>query len=159
MKLKILLTALLFSVSNYILAAESSNGIDYIKTTSSPAPFGAYSQGVAVDLQKSKLIFVAGQVAKDPKTLKTYENDIELATRQTLDNINAILKAAGTDLNHAVRIDVFLRDLKDWRGMNKEFGKHFESGHFPVRQAVQVGMVDRIEMSCIAYVPQPPIGK
>lgn len=155
MELKKLLALAFLFLPVIIFAAQNDTAISYIKTEDAPAPFGAYSQGVSVNAQNGKLIFVAGQVAKDPKTNKTIENDIQLATRQTLNNIETILKAAGSDLNHVVRIEVFLRDLKDWRGMNTEYAKHFTDGHFPARQAVQVGIVDRIEMSCIAYVPTP----
>jgi 2-iminobutanoate/2-iminopropanoate deaminase len=135
-------------------AAQTTSAINFINNVpNATTPFGAYSQGVSVDLTKGKLIFVSGQFANDPKTHKPIENDIELATRQALNNIDTILKAAGSDLNHVVCMDVLLRDLKDWNGMNKEYAKHFANGHFPARQATQVGIIDRIEISCIAYVP------
>lgn len=133
--------------------SQENVSINYITTANAPPPFGAYSQGISVDLSKGHLIFVAGQVGKDPKTKVTYEKDIALATRQTLNNIEAVLKAAGTDLSHVIRMDVFLRDARDWRGMNEEYAKHFFGGHYPVRTATQSNIVDRIEMSCIAYVP------
>ncbi len=149
-----LITFLLFCLilPKAVADPKTPDNPSYIATANAPAPFGAYSQGISVDLSKGKLIFVAGQVGKDPKTNVTYENDIELATRQALNNIDAILRAAGIDLSHVVRMDVFLRDAKDWRGMNKEYAKHFPNGRFPVRTATQSGIVDRIEISCIAYV-------
>ena len=152
MKLKLLSLPFCLLVAS-VNAAQNDIPINYINTKNAPVPFGAYSQGVSVNLQNGKLIFVAGQVARNPMTKKTIEDDIEAATHQTLNNIEAILKASGTDLNHVLRMDVFLRDAKDWNGMNKEYAKHFANGRLPVRQAVQSGIVDRIEMSCIAYVP------
>lgn len=138
-----------------ITAADASqwSNPQYITTKNAATPLGAYSQGVGVDLSKGKLIFVSGQIANDPQTGKLYEEDIKVATRQTFNNIQAILRAAGTDLEHVVRMDVFLKDFKDWDGMNEEYLKYFKAGHFPARQTVQVGMENRIEISCIALVP------
>ncbi|MES2273802.1 MAG: RidA family protein [Chlamydiota bacterium] len=139
-----------------ILGAVSADAspIQKIQTESAAKVLGNYSQAISVDLQKTKnLVFVAGQVAIDPATGELLEGDIYTATRQTLDNIEAILKASGSDWEHVVRMDVFLRDFNDWDGMNEEYAKRFPSGVFPARQTVEVGMENRVEISCIAVVP------
>lgn len=132
--------------------------IQKIETSQAPQVLGAYSQGLIVDLEKTKnLVFVAGQVAIDPITGKMEENDIHKATNQTLDNIEAILKAAGSDWEYVVRMDVFLQHFdRDWDGMNEEYAKRFPHGIYPVRQTVGVKMDDNtlVEISCIAIVPK-----
>jgi 2-iminobutanoate/2-iminopropanoate deaminase len=128
--------------------------IDRIATENAPAALGAYSQAVSVDLSKTKrMLFVAGQVAIDPETGALLENDIQTATKQTLDNIEAILTEAGTSWNFVVRMDVFLRDFNDWDGMNAVYAERFVDGVYPARQTVGVDMENLVEISCIAVVP------
>ena len=103
--------------------------IQKIQTKNAAQVLGNYSQAMSVDLQKTKnLVFVSGQVAIDPATGELLEGDIHTATRQTLDNIEAILKASGSGWEHVVRMDVFLKDFNDWDGMNEEYAKRFPSG-------------------------------
>lgn len=134
--------------------------IKKIETAQAPKPFGAYSQAISIDLESTKnLVFVSGQVPIDPKTGKMVEGEIRSATNQTLDNIAAILKAAGSDWQYVVRTDVFLKNPeRDWTGMNEEYAKRF-SGALPSRQAVGVHLDEHtlIEMSCIAIVPKKSI--
>jgi 2-iminobutanoate/2-iminopropanoate deaminase len=129
--------------------------MERIEAKGAPAAMGAYSQAIAVDLTKAeKLVFVAGQIAINPKTGECMESDIRTATRQTLDNIEAILKEAGSDWDHVARVDVFLRDMKDWEGMNEEYAKRFKKCRcYPARQTVGVSMDNIVEISCIAVVP------
>jgi 2-iminobutanoate/2-iminopropanoate deaminase len=131
----------------------SAMPISEIKTTSAPKPLGAYSQATLVDLSHGKLLFISGQVAIDPKTGKLHEEDIQIATNQTLNNIGEILKAAGSDWKYVARMDVFLKNFADWDGMNIEYIKRFPNGIYPARQTVEVGMENRIEISAIALVP------
>lgn len=148
------LTALLICWINFC----SANPIQKIDTPHAPKALGAYSQAINVDLEKTKnLVFVCGQVAIDPKTGKMIEDNIHSATNQTLDNIEAILKAAGSDWKYVVRMDVFLQNFdRDWDGMNEEYSKRFPEGVYPVRQTVGVSMDDNtlVEISCIAIVPK-----
>jgi len=127
--------------------------VTVINTPKAAKPLGAYSQGIVTDLSKGKLLFISGQVAIDPKTGKLHEEDIKIATRYTLNNIEAILKAAGSDWQYVVRMDVFLKDFNDWDGMNEVYIKRFAVGHYPARQTVQVGMENLVEISAIAMVP------
>lgn len=132
--------------------------IQKIESLNAPAALGAYSQGLIIDLENTKnLVFISGQVAINPKTGKMEEENIHAATNQTLDNIEAILKSAGSDWEYVVRMDVFLQNFdRDWDGMNEEYAKRFPQGVFPVRQTVGVKMDDNtlVEISCIAIVPK-----
>ena len=144
------------SISGSCIAGISP--IQKIDTPNAPRALGAYSQALSIDLENTKnLIFVCGQVPIDPKTGKMIEDDIHSATNQTLDNVGAILKAAGSDWKYVVRMDVFLQNFdRDWDGMNEEYAKRFPSGVFPARQTVGVKMDDNtlVEISCIAIVPK-----
>lgn len=132
----------------------SGSPVERIVAENAPIPLGNYSHAMSVDLQKAKnLLFLSGQVALDPKTGVLREEDIATATNQVLDNLEAILKAAGSDWPYVTRVDVFLRDFNDWEGMNIEYAKRFPSGVYPARQTVGVKMDHRIEISCIAIVP------
>lgn len=132
--------------------------IQKIESIDAPAALGAYSQGLIIDLENTKnLVFVSGQVPINPKTGKMEEGNIHAATNQTLDNIEAILKSAGSDWEYVIRMDVFLQHFdRDWDGMNEEYAKRFPKGVFPVRQTVGVKMDDNtlVEISCIAIVPK-----
>lgn len=154
MKFLTYLTTLLMGCASICWASP----IQKIDTINAPAALGAYSQAISVDLENTKnLVFVCGQVAIDPKTGKMIEDNIHSATNQTLDNVEAILKAAGSDWKYVVRMDVFLQDFdRDWDGMNEEYAKRFPEGTFPARQTVGVRMDDNtlVEISCIAVVPK-----
>ena len=73
--------------------------------------------------------------------------------RQTLDNIGVLLKAAGSDWKYVINMEVFLKDFKDWDGINEEYAKRFPNNIYPARHTVQVGMDNRIEIACQAWVP------
>lgn len=132
--------------------------IQKIETTNAPMAVGAYSQAISVDLENTKqLIFVSGQVPYNHVTKQMVDTNIKEATNQSLDNIEAILKAAGSDWQHVVRMDVFLLNFdRDWDGMNAEYSKRFTNGVYPARQTVGVVMDPDtlVEISCIAIVPK-----
>jgi len=136
----------------------AGSATEAIETARAPKALGAYSQGLKLDLDQMKhLVFVSGQVAIDPATGKMIDENIEAATRRTLDNVEAILQDAGSDWNHVIRMDVFLQNLdRDWDGMNAVYSERFSPGQFPVRQTVGVAMDPDtlVEISCIAYVPR-----
>lgn len=127
--------------------------IQYIKPADGPKIVGPYSPGVAVDLSKGRLVFVAGQLPTVPETGERISSSIQDATRQALDNIERILLASGTSMENVLRVDVFLQDMKDAPGMNEEYAKHFPVGKFPARQTTQSNIPVLVEISCIAYVP------
>jgi 2-iminobutanoate/2-iminopropanoate deaminase len=117
-----------------------------ISTSNAPSPAGPYSQAVVV----GDLIFVAGQVPKDPQTGLIPES-IEDQTRQVFANIAAILEAAGSNLSQVVRADVYLTSLDNFQRMNEVY-KTFFSEHYPVRTTVGVELRGfDIEITVIAH--------
>ncbi|MGL4539456.1 MAG: Rid family detoxifying hydrolase [Candidatus Rhabdochlamydia sp.] len=126
-----------------------------IETNQAPQAVGPYSQAISVDVTNSQLVFVSGQLPLDPITGKLINEDIEEATCQVLNNIEAILIAANSNLNEVVRVDIFLKDLNDFQKMNEEYKRRFTNANFPARQTVQVAKLPldaSIEISCIAVV-------
>ena len=152
MKVFIFISIIFLAVPS-AFANENDSAVNFIATDNAAKPVGAYSQATTVDLQKGKLLFIAGQLPNDPKTGKFIEGDIQSATHQVLNNMEAILKAAGSDWKYVLRVDVFLRDIHDWGGMNQEYMKRFPNGVYPARQAIQTAIKDRVEISAIAFVP------
>ena len=116
-----------------------------------PKPVGPYSPGVGFE----RLIFVSGQGATDPATGRLAGPDIQTQTEQCLKNVQAILQAAGSDLQHALRCGVFLIDMREFEKMNAVYLRMF-GDHRPARTTVQAAALPgdglRVEIDCIAYV-------
>lgn len=129
-----------------------SDVIQHINPLDGPKAIGPYSSGVIADLSRGKLLFVSGQLPIDAKTGIKIDGDIKEATRVVFENIARILKAAGCDFEHLLRVDVFLRDLKDFAGMNEVYATYFPHGKYPVRQTVQCHIPAILEISCVALV-------
>jgi 2-iminobutanoate/2-iminopropanoate deaminase len=123
-----------------------------VRAANLPAPVGPYSPGVALD----KLIFVSGQGATDPSTGRLAADDIEGQTEQCLKNVQAILEAAGSGLQHVLRCGVFLVDMREFARMNAVYARMF-GDHRPARTTVEVkglpGEGLRVEIDAIAYRP------
>jgi 2-iminobutanoate/2-iminopropanoate deaminase len=123
-----------------------------IRAANLPAPVGPYSPGIGFE----RLIFVSGQGAADPATGALVGDDIELQTEQCLKNVQAILGAAGSSLQHVLRCGVFLTDMREFARMNTVYARMF-GGHRPARTTVQVFALPyeglRIEIDAIAYKP------
>ena len=117
-----------------------------------PTPVGPYSPGITFD----RLIFVSGQGATDPATGELAGADIETQTEQCLRNVQAILTAGGSDLQHVLRCGVFLLDMKEFKQMNGVYSRMF-GDHRPARTTIQAaglpGAGLRVEIDCIAWVP------
>jgi 2-iminobutanoate/2-iminopropanoate deaminase len=120
-----------------------------ISPASAPAPLGPYSPAVGLD----RLIFVSGQGARDPVT-GVMPDDIEAQTESCLRNVETILKASGSDLQHVLRCGVFLIDMREFAEMNAVYGRVFGE-HRPARTTVQAAALPgeglRVEIDCIAY--------
>jgi len=103
-----------------------------------------------------RLVFVSGQGATDPATGQLAGADTGTQTEQCLKNVEAILKAAGTDLQHVLRCGVFLIDMKEFQQMNAVYSRMFGQ-HRPARTTIQAAALPgdglRVEIDCIAYVP------
>lgn len=117
-----------------------------------PKPVGPYSPGMAFE----RLIFVSGQGATDPATGELAGADATAQTEQCLRNLQAILKAAGSDLQHVLRCGVFLLDMNEFAAMNAVYARVF-GDHRPARTTIQAAALPgkglRVEIDCIAYRP------
>ncbi len=122
---------------------------EQIITDQAPEAIGPYSQAVLV----GDLLFVSGQLPIDPKTGKLVQDEISKQTKQALDNIEAILFAAGCTFEDVVKTEVYLKDLQEFAQMNAVYADRFHVPIKPARQAFQVAKIPldaRIEISCIA---------
>lgn len=119
-----------------------------VATDQAPAAVGPYSQAI----RAGKLVFTAGQIPIDPATGKLVEGDIQVQTRRALQNVQAVLEAAGTSLAKVVKTTVFLQDMGDFKAMNAVYAEFFPENP-PARSAVQVAALPLgvdIEVEAIA---------
>ncbi len=119
-----------------------------INTSAAPAAIGPYSQAI----EANGMVFVSGQLPVDPATGNFAEGGIKELTRQSLTNMQAILKEAGLTLDNVVKTTVFLADMADFAEMNEVYAEFF-SAPFPARSAVAVKTLPkgaRVEVECIA---------
>jgi 2-iminobutanoate/2-iminopropanoate deaminase len=117
-----------------------------------PAPRGPYSHAV----RAGDFIYVSGQGPIDPKTNELQLGDVASETRATIENIRAILQAAGADLADVVKCGVFLSDIRDFAAMNAVYTEYFGSAR-PARTTVQATLPahgSKIEIDCVAYKPR-----
>jgi 2-iminobutanoate/2-iminopropanoate deaminase len=105
-----------------------------IRTEHAPVAFGVASQAVVA----TGLVFVAGQVAIDPRTEQLVLGDTRVQTKRVMENIRAVLEAAGSSLDKIVKTTVFLRDLNDFGAMNEVYWQYFQENP-PACSMVQVG--------------------
>ena len=118
----------------------------------SAKPLGPYSPAMGFE----RLVFVSGQGAVDPATNQLVGADVESQTEQCLRNLQTILEAAGSGLQHVLRCGVFLIDMNEFSQMNAVYGRVF-GDHRPARTTVQAAALPgnglRVEIDCIAYIP------
>ena len=113
-----------------------------------PKPVGPYSAA----LRAGSLLFVSGQVPLDPTTGRMVEGDIGVHTRRVLQNVGALLEAAGLSFAHVVRTTVFLADMNDFQAMNETYATFF-SEPYPARSTVQAARLPRdarVEIDVVA---------
>ena len=123
-----------------------------ITTAEAPAPVGPYNQAV----QAGGWLYCSGQIPLDPATGEMVGGgDVEAETRQVLRNLQAVLRAAGTEAARVVRTTVYLVDLADFQAVNAIYAEMFGSGVSPARACVQVAALpkgSRVEIDCIAWL-------
>ncbi|MCK4683305.1 RidA family protein [Candidatus Bipolaricaulota bacterium] len=118
-----------------------------IETSKAPGAVGPYSQGI----RAGDLIFVSGQLPANAEGMLIID-DIAAATRQSLENVNAVLSAAGAQMSDVVKATVFLTDMGDFSAMNKVYGEFF-SDPFPARACIEVAALPKgakVEIEVIA---------
>ena len=103
-----------------------------ITTNNAPSAIGPYSQAI----EANGFIFCSGQIGLDPKTGNLADN-IEIQTRQVLNNLKSVLTAAGSDLNSVVKTTIYLKNISDFQAVNAIYTEYF-STHKPARATVGV---------------------
>ena len=106
--------------------------IKKISTTDAPAAIGPYSQAVTV----GNILYTSGQIPIDPETSLTVEGDISVQAERIMQNLSAVLKAAGTDFENVIKTTCFLADMADFAAFNAVYEKYFISR--PARSCVAV---------------------
>jgi 2-iminobutanoate/2-iminopropanoate deaminase len=119
-----------------------------ILTPNAPKPLGPYNQAV----QAGNFLFISGQLAIDPKTGKIVAQDVSTQTRQVIENITAILGAAGYSLKDVVQVNVYLSSLSLASEFNLEYAKYFDN-QAPARAMVGISLMPNVlvEVSVVAY--------
>lgn len=122
-----------------------------VSTPNAPSAIGPYSQAI----RSGDLLFVSGQIPLEPSTGKLIEDvSIKAQTRRVLENLLAILAAAGGSAENVVRTTVFLRDMNDFAEMNSVYAEYFQSSP-PARSTIQAARLPRdvaVEIDCIAVI-------
>lgn len=124
-----------------------------IQTSHAPAAIGPYSQAIKLD----GMVYTAGQVAIEPAVGKLIEGGIEDQTRQVLENLTAVLKAAGTSLGRVVKTTVFLTTMDNFAAMNGVYAQYFNSDAPPARSTVAVvglPLGALVEIECVALLAE-----
>jgi 2-iminobutanoate/2-iminopropanoate deaminase len=119
-----------------------------IMTEKAPKPLGPYSQAVI----EGDFIFVAGQGCMNPETGELELGDARSETARTIENVRAVLEAAGSSLDEVVKCNVYLRDINDFATMNEVYATFF-TAPFPARTTIQAGALPggiAVEIECIA---------
>lgn len=121
-----------------------------INTKSAPSAIGPYSQAIQV----GNLVYTSGQIPIDPSTGSFVEGGIKEQTRQSLSNVQSILKEAGLTMNDVIKTTVFLADMNDFAEMNSVYAEFF-SNPYPARSAVAVKTLPKgalVEIEVIAGI-------
>ncbi|MBA3972674.1 MAG: reactive intermediate/imine deaminase [Candidatus Solibacter sp.] len=121
-----------------------------VSTEFAPKAIGPYSQAVAWN----GVVYLSGQIPLDPATGQLVEGGIAEQTVRVLDNLKAVLEAAGSDLAHVLKTTVFLKDMGEFGAMNEIYGRYF-SENPPARATVEAARLPRdvrVEIECVAAV-------
>ncbi len=122
-----------------------------INTNRSPAPIGPYNQAIL----KDNMLFISGQIALDPISMKLINDSIENETNQVMLNLKHILKEANMDFSNVVKTSIFLSDMSLFKTVNDIYGKYITEGNEPARETVAVKTLPMnvdVEISMIAIL-------
>ncbi len=122
-----------------------------INTSKSPAPIGPYNQAIL----KDNMLFISGQIALEPNSMKLNNNSIEDETNQVMINLKHILKEANMNFGNVVKTSIFLSDMDLFKTVNDIYGKYIIEGNEPARETIAVKtlpMSVNVEISMIAIL-------
>ena len=120
-----------------------------INTADAPAPIGPYNQAILT----GNTLYVSGQIPLDPKTGELISGDIKKETEQSMQNLKAILEAAGMTFEHVVKSSIFLADMHRFSDVNEVYSNYFDPETAPARETVEVANLPKfvnVEISMIA---------
>ncbi|MBS5114925.1 MAG: RidA family protein [Erysipelotrichaceae bacterium] len=120
-----------------------------VNTKNAPSAIGPYSQGVNL----GNLIFFSGQIPLNPLTGEMVDGDIKAQTKQSLENVKALLEDQGLDFSNVVKTTVFLDNMNDFAAMNEIYAQYFVEP-YPARSAIAVAKLPKdalVEVEVIAY--------
>ncbi|MGC6430586.1 MAG: RidA family protein [Jejuia sp.] len=120
-----------------------------ITTNDAPAPLGPYNQAVLNDNN----LYISGQIAINPKTGELILDNIENETKQVMQNLKAVLKAAGFTFENVLKSSIFISNMDDFAAINSVYGSFFDDASAPARETVQVARLPKdvnVEISMIA---------
>lgn len=124
---------------------------EIICTDNAPKAIGPYSQGVRIN----NMLFTSGQIPLDPATMQLVEGNVQVQTHCVLNNLRAVLEAAGLTLQDVVKTTVYMKNLSDFPRMNEVYAEYFGTNP-PARSTVEVAKLPRevqVEIDCIAVYP------
>lgn len=122
-----------------------------ISTDLAPAAIGPYSQAIVCD----DLVHCSGQIALDAATGELIEGDVAAQTERILENLAAVLNAAGSGLAQVLKCNVYLADMNDFAAVNEVYARHFAGDAPPARACVEVSRLPKdvaVEIDCVAMV-------
>ena len=120
-----------------------------IHTDKAPAPIGPYSQAV----QFGNMLYTSGQIAINPTTGDLEIEDIKAETRLVMENLRAVLKAAGMNFDHVIKASIFVSDMHNFAAINQVYATYFNEATAPARETVEVANLPKfvnVEISMIA---------
>lgn len=124
---------------------------EIINTPNAPAAIGPYSQAISA----GGFVFTSGQLPLCPDTGVFPSESIEEQTRQSLENVKAVLEAAGSGMDKVIKTTVFLKDMNDFAAMNGVYNTFFAEGNYPARSAVEVAALPKnakVEIEAVAHI-------
>ena len=124
-----------------------------IFTEKAPAPIGPYNQAVLV----GNTLYTSGQIALNPVTMELVMETIEIETKQVMENMKAVLEAAGMTFENVIKSTIFIMDMNDFSRINTVYGSYFDEKTAPARETVQVACLPKnvnIEISMIAVLSE-----
>jgi 2-iminobutanoate/2-iminopropanoate deaminase len=128
-----------------------------VSTDKAPKAIGPYSQAVIDDMSRPgsrQLVFLSGQIPLDPSSGQVVQGDIAAQTERVLQNIKAVLEAAGASFDSVLKTTVYLKDMDDFSKMNEVYGRYFKQNP-PARTTIQAAKLPRdvmVEIDAIAAV-------